>query len=165
MQDLEAVAVSKGPGSYTGLRIGVAAAKGLCFALNLPLIATPTLESLARQVEIDDGYLIPMLDARRMEVYATVLNAQFETLRETRAEVINQDSFSEYSEKANVYLLGSGATKCKEILDHPNIEFRDDLVPSAKEMAFMSHQRFTRGTFEDLAYFEPYYLNEFILGK
>ena len=165
MQDLEAVAVSKGPGSYTGLRIGVAAAKGLCFALNLPLIATPTLESLARQVEIDDGYLIPMLDARRMEVYATVLNAQFETLRETRAEVINQDSFSEYSEKANVYLLGSGATKCKEILDHPNIEFRDDLVPSAKEMAFMSHQRFTRGTFEDLAYFEPYYLKEFILGK
>ncbi len=165
MQDLEAVAVSKGPGSYTGLRIGVAAAKGLCFALNLPLIATPTLESLARQVEIDDGYLIPMLDARRMEVYATVLNAQFETLRETRAEVINGDSFSEYSEKANVYLLGSGATKCKEILDHPNIEFRDDLVPSAKEMAFMSHQRFTRGTFEDLAYFEPYYLKEFILGK
>ncbi|MBT8323222.1 MAG: tRNA (adenosine(37)-N6)-threonylcarbamoyltransferase complex dimerization subunit type 1 TsaB [Eudoraea sp.] len=163
--DLEAVAVSKGPGSYTGLRIGVAAAKGLCFALDLPLISTPTLESLARQLHITEGYLIPMLDARRMEVYATVLDAQFETVRETRAEIITEDSFSDYSAKGKVYLMGSGAIKCKEVLSHPNIEFRDDLIPSAKEMAIMSHQRFTSGTFEDLAYFEPYYLKEFILGK
>lgn len=165
MQEIEAVAVSKGPGSYTGLRIGVAAAKGLCFALDLPLISTPTLESLARQLHITEGFLIPMLDARRMEVYATVLNGQFETVRETRAEIINKDSFSEYSEKGKVYLMGSGANKCREMLTHPNFEFCDDLVPSAKEMAVMTHQRFIKGTFESLAYFEPYYLKEFILGK
>jgi len=97
--------------------------------------------------------------------YASVLDAQFETVRETRAEIITEDSFSEYSAKGKVYLMGSGAIKCKEVLSHPNIEFRDDLIPSAKEMATMSHQRFTNGTFEDLAYFEPYYLKEFILGK
>ena len=165
MQDIEAVAVSKGPGSYTGLRIGVAAAKGLCFALDIPLISTPTLESLARQLHITEGFLIPMLDARRMEVYATVLDAKFQTVRETRAEIIQENSFADYSAKGNVYLLGSGALKCKEVLSHPNIEFHDDLVPSAREMALMSHQRFERGVFEDLAYFEPYYLKEFILGK
>ena len=165
MQDLDAVAVSKGPGSYTGLRIGVAAAKGLCFALDLPLISTPTLESLARQVPCDDGFLIPMLDARRMEVYATVLNAELQTVRDTRAEIIMEGSFSDFTDKGKVYLLGSGAKKCIEVLKHPNIEFHDHLVPSAREMAIMSHQRFIVGTFEDVAYFEPYYLKEFILGK
>ena len=166
MQDLDAVAVSKGPGSYTGLRIGVAAAKGICFALEIPLIATPTLDSLARQLTIqDDGFLVPMLDARRMEVYAKVLDTSYETVRETEAEIIEQRSFSEFAEKAPVYLLGNGAKKCATVLEHPNFHFYEDLVPSAKEMTSMSYQRYADKQFEDLAYFEPYYLKEFILGK
>ena len=166
MQDLDAVAVSKGPGSYTGLRIGVAAAKGICFALDIPLIAIPTLDSLARQVELEgDGLLIPMLDARRMEVYAKVLNTSFETLRETEAEIIEPNSFAEFADKQPVYLLGSGAKKCTEVLAHPNFHFKEGLVPSAKEMAGMSFARYADDQFEDLAYFEPYYLKEFILGN
>ena len=165
MSDLDAVAVSKGPGSYTGLRIGVAAAKGMCFALDIPLISVPTLDSLARQVEIEDGFLIPMLDARRMEVYAKVLNKTYETVRATEAEIIDADSFSEFVHKSPVILVGNGAKKCSNVLEHPNFNFREDLVPSAKEMAGMSYQRYTKKEFEDLAYFEPYYLKEFILGK
>lgn len=166
MQDLDAVAVSKGPGSYTGLRIGVAAAKGLCFALNLPLIATPTLESLARQLNVSQGeYIIPMLDARRMEVYATVLDASYETVRSTQADIISIDSFADFVVNAPVHLVGNGAKKCADLLNHPNFHFHEELVPSAKEMAGMSFSRFERKQFEDLAYFEPYYLKEFILGK
>ncbi len=166
MEDLEAVAVSKGPGSYTGLRIGVAAAKGLCFALGLPLIATPTLESLARQVSVpEEDFIIPMLDARRMEVYATVLDASYQTVRATEAEIITCDSFADYVAKAPVHLVGNGAKKCVGHLDHPNFHFQEELVPSAKEMVGMSFSRFEKKEYEDLAYFEPYYLKEFILGK
>jgi tRNA threonylcarbamoyladenosine biosynthesis protein TsaB len=166
MEELKAVAVSKGPGSYTGLRIGVAAAKGICFALDIPLIATPTLDSLARQLRVSGaGFLVPMLDARRMEVYAKVLNTSHEVVRETRAEIIDADSFSEFAEKAPVYLLGNGAGKCAGILEHANFHFREELLPSAREMAGMSYQRYANKEFEDLAYFEPYYLKEFILGK
>ncbi|MCX2719055.1 tRNA (adenosine(37)-N6)-threonylcarbamoyltransferase complex dimerization subunit type 1 TsaB [Lentiprolixibacter aurantiacus] len=165
MQDLSAVAVSKGPGSYTGLRIGVAAAKGICFALDIPLISIPTLDSLGRQIEVEEGYLIPMLDARRMEVYAKVLSNSYETVRETEAEIIDAKSFAEFAKKAPVYLLGNGAKKCIGVLDHPNFHFREDLVPSAREMASMSYHNYANKEFEDLAYFEPYYLKEFILGK
>ena len=166
MQDLDAVAVSKGPGSYTGLRIGVAAAKGICFALDIPLIAIPTLDSLARQLKVqEDGFLVPMLDARRMEVYAKVLDTSYATVRETEAEIIDPGSFSEFVEKAPVYLLGNGAKKCAAVLEHPNFHFHEDLVPSAKEMIGMSYERYADKEFEDLAYFEPYYLKEFILGK
>ena len=165
MQDVEAVAVSKGPGSYTGLRIGVASAKGLCFALDIPLISLPTLDSLARQLEVTDGHLIPMLDARRMEVYAKVLKCDYEPVRETRAEIINAYSYQEFVEKGAVYLIGNGAKKCREVLRHPNFRFEEERVPSAREMGHMSHQRFEKGEFESLAYFEPFYLKEFILGK
>lgn len=165
MQHLSAVAVSKGPGSYTGLRIGVAAAKGICFSLDIPLIATPTLDSLARQVTVKEGFLIPMLDARRMEVYAKVLGPSYELVRDTMAEVIDAGSFSEFAEKSKVYLLGNGAKKCRSVLTHPNFQFQDELVPSAREMADMSFERYSNNEFEDLAYFEPYYLKEFILGK
>ena len=164
-QDLDAVAVSKGPGSYTGLRIGVAAAKGICFSLDIPLIATPTLDSLARQVKKETGFLVPMLDARRMEVYAKVLNTSYETVRGTKAEIITVDSFAEFVAKSPVYLLGNGAKKCIDVLKHPNFHFQDNMVPSAKEMAGMSYQAYEKQEFEDLAYFEPYYLKEFILGK
>ncbi len=166
LQDLDAVGVSKGPGSYTGLRIGVAAAKGICFALGIPLIATPTLDSLARQISTEEEcFLVPMLDARRMEVYAKVLDSSYGTIRETLAEIIDVNSFMEFAEKAPVYLLGNGAIKCAEVLVHPNFYFREDLVPSAKEMVSMSYQSYSNKQFEDLAYFEPYYLKEFILGK
>ncbi len=165
MEDLSAVAVSKGPGSYTGLRIGVAAAKGLCFALKIPLIAVPTLESMARQFQINSGFLIPVLDARRMEVYSAVYNAAYEQVRETLAEHIDENSFKDYSAKQTVHLIGAGAEKCKQLLSHQNFRFYEEKVPSAKEMAAISHELYQKGQLEDLAYFEPYYLKEFILQK
>lgn len=165
MEDISAVAVSKGPGSYTGLRIGVAAAKGLCYALNVPLIAVSTLESMARQFEVDRGFLIPVLDARRMEVYSSVYNAGYEQVRETLAEVIDENSFAEYTAQDTVYLIGAGAEKCEQMLSHQNFRFYPKKVPSAKEMALISHDLFQKGQLEDLAYFEPYYLKEFILQK
>lgn len=163
VRDLEAIAVSKGPGSYTGLRIGVSAAKGLCFSLDIPLISVATLESLAYQVKMDQGVIIPLLDARRMEVYSAVFDGQYRQVRETRAEVIAVNSFSEYTDSGKVYLLGNGAEKCRNLLTHPNFIFKDPIVPSAREMCLLSHKNFENGTFEDVAYFEPCYLKDFIL--
>lgn len=166
INSLEAVAVSKGPGSYTGLRIGVSAAKGLCFALGIPLIAIPTLESLATQLQLRQGVLIPMLDARRMEVYSAVFSHDHKALRGTKAELIDADSFSPYLEKGKVHLMGSGAAKCRAVLVHPNLVFHESLVPSAREMAVLSFEKFEQGLFEDVAYFEPYYLKDFMVhGK
>ncbi|MBT8183655.1 MAG: tRNA (adenosine(37)-N6)-threonylcarbamoyltransferase complex dimerization subunit type 1 TsaB [Eudoraea sp.] len=159
---LDAIAVSKGPGSYTGLRIGVSAAKGLCFALDIPLIAIPTLESMAHKKIITSGVIIPVLDARRMEVYSAVYDPSFNEIRKTDAEIINSESFREYAEKDKAYLLGSGAAKCQELLKHPNFVFESELVPSAAQMCPLSYKKFTKGTFEDLAYFEPYYLKDFV---
>jgi tRNA threonylcarbamoyladenosine biosynthesis protein TsaB len=164
--DLEAIAVSKGPGSYTGLRIGVSAAKGLCFALDLPLISIPTLESMAHQVEATPfDFIIPVLDARRMEVYSAVFDKNCSEVRETRAEVIEPESFQRYIEKGKVLLAGSGAEKCKTLLTHKNIGFDTNIVPSTKEMSILSHKKFEKKEFEDLAYFEPYYLKDFIVKK
>ncbi|EAR02200.1 tRNA (adenosine(37)-N6)-threonylcarbamoyltransferase complex dimerization subunit type 1 TsaB [Maribacter sp. HTCC2170] len=167
LSDLDAVAVSKGPGSYTGLRIGVSAAKGLCFALGVPLIALPTLKNMAEQArKLKVDYFIPLLDARRMEVYSTVFDNTLTEIRETRAEIIDAHSFQEYIEKGKVLLLGSGAEKCKELLNGENISFNSSLVPSAKEMGALSFEKYKEKDFEDVAYFEPYYLKDFILqGK
>lgn len=162
--DLDAVAVSKGPGSYTGLRIGVSAAKGLCFSLNLPLIAIPTLESMAQQVTGSD-FIIPLLDARRMEVYSAVFDRDQHRVRETRAEIVDAHSFKEFLQKGNVVLLGSGAEKCKEVLSEPNVVFNTEAVPSAREMATLSYQKFLNKEFEDVAYFEPFYLKDFLITK
>ncbi|RTE55001.1 tRNA (adenosine(37)-N6)-threonylcarbamoyltransferase complex dimerization subunit type 1 TsaB [Arenibacter aquaticus] len=165
-KDISAIAVSKGPGSYTGLRIGVSAAKGLCFSLDLPLIAVPTLESLAVQ-GYGQGYdfVIPVLDARRMEVYATIFSSDGKCLRETRAEIITPDSFKEYTAKGKVLLIGDGAEKCKGTLEHPNFSFIA-AVPTARELGTISHKKYKAGTFENVAYFEPYYLKDFIMpGK
>jgi len=165
LQQLNAIAVSKGPGSYTGLRIGVSAAKGLCYVLDIPLISIPTLKGLALQKEIASGVIIPMLDARRMEVYAAVFNAAYEEVVPTSAVIIEPTSFSEFAEKGKVSLVGSGAIKCKEVLVHPNFSFDDTLIPSSKTMSEEAYQKYKQGLFEDVAYFEPYYLKDFILQK
>ncbi len=167
LKNLDAIAVSKGPGSYTGLRIGVSAAKGLCFSLDIPLISVPTLESMAYQIKLESsGFIIPVLDARRMEVYAAVFDAEHKQIRETKAEIIEESSFKEFATKDKVYLMGSGAEKCKEVLKHPNFGFDASIVPSAREMCPLSHKKYKAGNFEDVAYFEPYYLKDFILqGK
>lgn len=162
--DLDAIAVSKGPGSYTGLRIGVSAAKGLCFSLDVPLISIATLESMAYQVDSDSAdYIIPVLDARRMEVYSAVFDATYRQIRETDAEIIDGNSFAHYIENGSVLLIGSGAEKCRELLLPSNVLFDTSIVPSAKEMALLSHKKFKTDDFEDVAYFEPYYLKDFII--
>lgn len=166
LSDVDAIAVSKGPGSYTGLRIGVSAAKGLCFSLDIPLISISTLESMAYQAKASAAdYLVPVLDARRMEVYSAVFEQGVNQLRETKAEIIDENSFSEFVEKGKLLLLGNGAEKCKELLQHPNFSFNSSVIPSAREMATLSHKKFEAGEFENVAYFEPYYLKDFILQK
>ena len=159
---INAIAVSKGPGSYTGLRIGVSAAKGLCFALDKPLISIDTLQSLALSISIKKGMIVSMLDARRMEVYAAVFNEDYQEIRETKAEIIDENSFSEYLEVGNVYFLGDGAAKCKEVINHKNAIFVDDKFPSAKEMASLSFNKYQKSNIEDVAYFEPFYLKDFV---
>jgi len=162
--DIEAIAVSKGPGSYTGLRIGVSSAKGLSFSLDKPLIAVDTLGSLARSVEIrENEIVIPLLDARRMEVYSAVFDANYTKIRETKAEVIDKNSFQEYLKKGKVYFLGDGAEKCKEILTHKNAIFLDGYFPSAKQMAEVSYEKYSQNDMEDVAYFEPFYLKDFLI--
>ncbi len=164
-QDIDAIAVSKGPGSYTGLRIGVSAAKGLCFSLDKPLISVSTLSALAHAITVDkDQFIIPLLDARRMEVYSTVFNYEYRQIREIRAEIIDENSFSEFLKQGKVFFLGDGASKCKEVINHKNSIFLEDYFPSAKEMCALSFDKFLKNNFEDLAYFEPYYLKDFVAG-
>lgn len=166
VSDLDSIAVSKGPGSYTGLRIGVSAAKGLCFALDLPLISIATLESMAHQVKSKSfDFIIPVLDARRMEVYSSVFDKNLREVRETKAEIIDENSFQDYAEKGKVILVGSGAEKCKSILINKNYSYDTSVVPSSSDMGALSFQKFKEKQFEDVAYFEPFYLKDFILQK
>lgn len=161
-KDLAAIAVSQGPGSYTGLRIGVSAAKGLCFALDIPMIAVDTLQMLASQVTITDGVIVPMIDARRMEVYSAVFNARFEKIREVKAEIITADSFAEINER--IYFVGDSNEKVKAVLVNENFVFLEQMVyPSAKEMSQWSFDQFVKNDFVDVAYFEPYYLKDFMI--
>jgi tRNA threonylcarbamoyladenosine biosynthesis protein TsaB len=161
-QELSAIAVSQGPGSYTGLRIGVSAAKGLCFALNIPLVAVDTLQVLASQVSISSGFIIPMLDARRMEVYSTIYTANFENKRAVQAEIITENSFEDLDEK--LYFVGDCAEKCKAVLTNENFIFLDEIkYPSAKEMSFLSFEKYKKNDTVDVAYFEPYYLKDFMM--
>lgn len=162
LQDLSAIAVSQGPGSYTGLRIGVSAAKGLCYALSIPLIAVDTLELLARKITITEGSIVPMIDARRMEVFCAFFDGNYNKITEIKAEVIDETSYQEISE--TLHLIGDGAMKFKDILTdakfkyYPEIEF-----PSAAEMAPVSFQKFQNNQLEDVAYFEPFYLKDFVM--
>jgi len=159
---IQAIAVSQGPGSYTGLRIGVSTAKGLCYALNVPLIAVDTLQVLASQVQVEDGLIIPMIDARRMEVYSAIFDVKFEKIRETQAEVINENSFETISE--TVYFVGDCADKCKSVITKSNFIFLEEIkYPSATAMSILSFSKFQNKDFEDLAYFEPYYLKDFMI--
>ena len=163
--DIDAVAVSKGPGSYTGLRIGVSSAKGLCYALNKPLISIDTLKSLAHQVKIEDGFIVPMLDARRMEVYSAIYNSKLELHREIKAEVLTHESYDILLKANKVYFIGNGVEKTRSLIQHPNAIFVDGKLPSASEMAFLVEQKFKKSDTEDVAYFEPYYLKDFVALK
>ncbi|AMC11010.1 tRNA threonylcarbamoyladenosine biosynthesis protein TsaB [Lutibacter profundi] len=165
LYDLKAVAVSKGPGSYTGLRIGVSAAKGLCFALDIPLISVDTLKTLALSVSITEGCIVPLLDARRMEVYSSVFDSENKKIREVKAEIITEDSFHNFLTKQKVYLVGDGVEKCKEVINHKNITFIDGKLPSANEMSMLSFKKYKNNDIEDVAYFEPFYLKDFIALK
>ncbi len=161
IKDLDAVAVSKGPGSYTGLRIGVSAAKGICFAADKPLISIHTLMILASQLSIENGFIIPLLDARRMEVYATVFDSKLNFIEKTTAKIINSDSFKSFLDAEKVYFLGDGTDKCQTIIQHPNAIFLFNKFPSAKEMGVLAEEKFNQKEFEDVAYFEPFYLKDF----
>jgi tRNA threonylcarbamoyladenosine biosynthesis protein TsaB len=160
--DLSAVAVSQGPGSYTGLRIGISAAKGLCYAMSIPLIAVDTLKVLASQVNVTDGLIVPMIDARRMEVYSAVFSASLEKNRKVLAEIITEDSFIDIEE--TVYFVGDCNEKCKTVLTKNNFVFLDAIkFPSANEMSSLSFDKYKKSDFVDVAYFEPYYLKDFLI--
>ena len=165
LSDIDAIAVSKGPGSYTGLRIGVSAAKGLCFSLDKPLISVPTLESLSYQVNVDEGFIVPMLDARRMEIYSAIFDVNHHQIRDTEAQILDANSFSNYLNKNKVYFIGNGVEKTKTLIQHENAIFIENKLPSANEMGKIAHKKFLNNNFENVAYFEPYYLKDFILGK
>ena len=166
IQDLDAVAVSKGPGSYTGLRIGVSTAKGLCYTLDIPLVAISTLRAMAfgmAQKEESNLYC-PMIDARRMEVYNAFFNAENKEIRGVQADIINEQSYKKELEKS-VLFFGDGAEKCKAIIRHKNAKFLDGIYPTSKDMLSLVLQKYKNKDFEDVAYFEPFYLKDFIAGK
>ena len=163
----DAVAVSCGPGSYTGLRIGVSMAKGICYGRNLKLIAVPTLELLCvpvllREIPEEDALLCPMLDARRMEVYAGIYNRALKPVREIGADVVTEETYKEYLDKHPVYFFGNGAQKCMETINHPNAHLIEGIDPLAKWMQPLAERRLLNEQFEDVAYFVPYYLKDFV---
>jgi len=169
MKDLDAVAVSMGPGSYTGLRMGVSAAKGFCYALDIPLVAVPTLQSMAlgAMPAIDEkkALLCPMIDARRMEVYTALFDYNNKEVRKTEALIIDDSSFDKELAGNSIYFFGDGADKCRAVLDPKGLHFLEGIHPSASSMAVIADKKFISGEFENLAYFEPYYLKDFIAGK
>jgi tRNA threonylcarbamoyladenosine biosynthesis protein TsaB len=162
LSEIDAIAVSKGPGSYTGLRIGVSAAKGLCFSLDKPLISVSTLVSLSHQVKIDNGFIVPMLDARRMEIYSAVFDANHHQIREIQAQILDESSFLDYLNKDKVYFIGNGVEKTKTVIQHKNATFIENKLPSAKEMGTLAFEKYKNNDFENVAYFEPFYLKDFI---
>ena len=165
---LDAVAVSCGPGSYTGLRIGVSTAKGICYGRGVKLIAVPTLELmcapvlLGEKVTDDNALLCPMLDARRMEVYARIFDRSLHEKRCIQADVVNGDTYREYLDCHDVYFFGNGAQKCMETINHPNAHLIEGVEPLAKNMFPLAERRIALGQYEDVAYFEPYYLKDFV---
>lgn len=161
--DLDAIAVGKGPGSYTGLRIGVSAAKGLAYAIDKPLIAIDTLKALAKTINIEQGLIVPMIDARRLEVYSAIFNTNYEYKRNTEAEIIDESSYQTLLEEQHIYFLGDGSPKCIDLINHSNAHFVDDKFPSAKEMSFLAEEKYNQKQFEDTAYFEPFYLKDFVV--
>ena len=169
---LDALAVSGGPGSYTGLRIGVAAAKGICYALNLPMIAISSLASMTHHVnqninhyqlpEMSNLCFCPMIDARRMEVYTALFNRKEEMIRKIQADIIDASSFSSLLEEKVVVFFGNGAEKCRNTIQHPNAIFIDNVLTSSAYMTSLSEKAFLNKQFVDIAYYEPYYLKDFV---
>ena len=170
---LDAVAVSQGPGSYTGLRIGVSTAKGICYAADLPLMAIDTLEAMAYGMKMkigsqiaDNDLLIPMIDARRMEVYAAVFDSNLNRINDTAALVIDENSFEDLRKDHRLWLFGDGAPKLATLFENqPNISIVDGFKPSAAYMRPLAEKALKKRQFVDVAYFEPYYLKDFIAGK
>jgi tRNA threonylcarbamoyladenosine biosynthesis protein TsaB len=162
---IDAVAVSSGPGSYTGLRIGVSTAKGLCYGYDIPLISVSTLEVMTAQAlkiaPNAEALFCPMIDARRMEVYAAFYNSIGEIQREIAADIIDAESYAEILNVQPVYFFGNGSDKLKTTLTHPNVHFIDDIIPLAENMIPLAEKAFAENNFVDVAYFEPFYLKEF----
>jgi len=170
LSDLNAIAISMGPGSYTGLRIGVSTAKGLCFALDIPLIAINTLEAMAhgfKALRNDDAVLFcPMIDARRMEVYAAVYNQHLEQILPVEAKIIDEISYSDLLVNQKMIFFGDGAMKCQELLaPNSNAEFVPDFLNSAKDLTALAWKKYNNKEFEDVAYFEPFYLKDFLVTQ
>ncbi len=166
-KELDAVAVSKGPGSYTGLRIGVSAAKGMAYGAGIPLIAVNTLLNMSfgagQKINAAGNYLFaPLIDARRMEVYTQLFDKNLIPVNKTEAKIIDETSFSKELEENTIYFFGDGADKCRQIIKHKNAVFMDDMHPSSDFMIPFSEQAFKEKKFEDIAYFEPFYLKNFI---
>ena len=162
---IQAVSVSSGPGSYTGLRIGVSEAKGLAYGLNIPLIAIPTpliMASMVRDKAGADTLLCPMIDARRMEVYATFFDASLNVVKPTSADIIDETSYNGLLETHKILFFGNGAEKCRQVLRHPNAYFMDGVHPLASAMVPLAELFFNEKKFVDAAYFEPFYLKEFV---
>ena len=168
---LDAVAVSEGPGSYTGLRIGVSMAKGVAYGRGVPLIAVPTLKLLAVPVLLyhdelpDDCLFVPMIDARRMEVYAAVFDRALREVRPTQPDIVDSDTYREWLDRSPVCFFGPGAGKCKDVINHPNALFVDAINPLAKYMQPLAEQALAKGQIADVAYFEPFYLKDFVATK
>lgn len=163
----DAVAVSCGPGSYTGLRIGVSMAKGICYGRNLKLIAVPTLELmcvpvLLREMVEENALLCPMIDARRMEVYAGIYDRALKEVRPVGADVVDADTYKQWLDERPVYFFGNGAAKCMETINHPNAHLIEGIEPLAKWMQPLAERRLLNGQTEDVAYFEPFYLKDYV---
>ena len=171
--DINAVAISSGPGSYTGLRIGVATAKGLCYALDIPLISINTLELMAFQVKenttttghSESILLCPMLDARRMEVYTMLLDEELNIVKPTEAKVMDEQSFELELKAGTILFFGNGSDKCRSIINHPNAHFIDNIAPSASSMGKMAFRKWQMKQIENLITFEPFYLKDFMIRK
>lgn len=167
---LDAVAVSCGPGSYTGLRIGVSMAKGVCYGRNIPLIGLPTLEILCVPVLLyhelpEDALLCPMIDARRMEVYSAIYDRALNVKREIAADIVDESSYLNFLEEHPVYFFGDGALKCRDKITHPNAHFIENIEPLARMMFPLAEKCVAKQDFKDVAYFEPFYLKEFVASK
>ena len=168
---VDAVAVSEGPGSYTGLRIGVSLAKGVCYGRDLPLLSVPTLKLLCVPVLLgkeelpEDALLVPMIDARRMEVYSAVYSRALQEVRPIGADIVDADTYLPYLEKHPVYFFGDGAMKCKNVIQHTNAHFIEGIIPLAKWMFPLAERSLHIGEKQDVAYFEPFYLKDFVAIK
>lgn len=168
---IDAIAISKGPGSYTGLRIGVSEAKGVAYGRDAKLLSVPTLKLLTVPILLgheelpEDALLCPMIDARRMEVYCALYDRALNEVVQTQALIIDSDSFKDYLDKQPIYFMGNGADKCVETIQHPNAHFIKNIVPRAKNMIPLAEMAMAKEQFEDVAYFEPFYLKEFVATK